>query len=163
MSEKQTDLLESTEVNAVEIDTETTESPKENSENKNPFKVDKFMELRNKIYDLGIGHASPKEGKEADTKGVMAINEYIEGLVAERIKEREQQDEDDKDEAEDDVQERNLETIRPKRIPNSLEMIQALHAGEEYVPQKTPVLDNGVDRRMTSLEMIQAQMAKQYR
>ncbi|MGN4839106.1 hypothetical protein [Bacillus cereus group sp. MYBK150-2] len=159
MTEKQTDVLESTETIAAEGVTEVTEKPKQ----PNLFERDKFTVLRDKIYDLGLGHASPKNGEEAETKGRKAIDDYIEDIVAERIKEREKQNEDAENEAEDDVEERILETMRPKRIPNSLEMIQALHAGEEYVPQNTPMLDNGVDRRMTSLEMIQAQMAKQYK
>ncbi|ARC27661.1 hypothetical protein [Bacillus sp. FDAARGOS_235] len=158
MSEKQTDVLESTEVNVVENVTEATEKPKQ----PNPFERDKFTVLRDKIYDLGLGHVLPKDREEADAKGLKAIDDYIEGLVAERIKEREKQNEDTENKIEGDIEERIIETMRPKRIPNSLEMIQALHAGEEYVPQKTPILDNGVDRRMTSLEMIQAQMVKQY-
>lgn len=153
MTEKQTEVLENVEMDAAEGGNEVTESSKQHD----PFGRDKITVLRDKIYDLGLGHTSPKASKEADAKGRKAIDDYIEDIVAERIKKLEKQNEDADDETEDE-----LEMMRPKRIPNSLEMIQALHAGEEYVPQKTPVLDNGVDRRMTSLEMIQAQMAKQY-
>ncbi|MEC3859453.1 hypothetical protein VSK70_26505 [Bacillus sp. WOD8 KX774193] len=153
MTEKQTEVLENVEMDAAEGSNEVTESSKQHD----PFGRDKITVLRDKIYDLGLGHTSPKASKEADAKGRKAIDDYIEDIVAERIKKLEKQNEDADDETEDE-----LEMMRPKRIPNSLEMIQALHAGEEYIPPKTPVLDNGVDRRMTSLEMIQAQMAKQY-
>ncbi|PHC27406.1 hypothetical protein [Bacillus wiedmannii] len=130
-------------------------------------------ELRNeshlyKHYDFGIQYAL-KNDKEATVEGLKAIDDYIEHAISEGIKERDKQKEDAEIQADKEAKEefkREVETHILKQhqpVTNSLSMIQALHAGEGYVPPKTPMLDNGVNRRMTSLEMIQAQMAKQYR
>lgn len=129
-------------------------------------------ELRNeshlyKHYDFGIKYAL-KNDKEATVEGLKAIDDYIEHAISKGIQTREKQKEDVEKQAEREAKEefkREVETHILKQhqpVTNSLSMIQALHAGEGYVPPKRPMLDNGIDRRMTSLEMIQAQMAKQY-
>lgn len=129
-------------------------------------------ELRNeshlyKHYDFGIKYAL-KNDKEATVESLKAIDDYIEHAISKGIQAREKQKEDAEKQAEREAKEefkREVETHILKQhqpVTNSLSMIQALHAGEGYVPPKTPMLDNGIDRRMTSLEMIQAQMAKQY-
>ncbi|MCU5214271.1 hypothetical protein [Bacillus paranthracis] len=129
-------------------------------------------ELRNeahlyKHYDFGIQYAL-KNDKEATAEGLKAIDDYIERAISEGIRARDKQKEDAEKQAEREAKEefkREVETHILKQhqpVTNSLSMIQALHAGEGYVPPKTPMLDNGIDRRMTSLEMIQAQIAKQY-
>lgn len=120
-----------------------------------------------KHYDFGIQYAL-KNDKEATVEGLKAIDDYIERAISEGIRARDKHKEDAEKQAEREAKEefkREVETHILKQhqpVTNSLSMIQALHAGEGYVPPKTPMLDNGIDRRMTSLEIIQAQIAKQY-